>query len=176
MSVRMDFALIDQALFVVVQKFDRVLDGDHVLVTLAIDLVEHGGEGGGFTGTGGTGDEDEAARFVAKGSDDIGQAELIESLYLPGNRAEHSGDRASLMEDVATETSETFQTEGEVELEIFLKAMLLNVCEHAVSERLGVRGRKGWHIERAQLAMHAHARSAVGGEMEVAASQLDHSL
>src|SRR5919107_589828 len=39
-----DLALVDDARLVRVQKFYRVFDGHDVLVPLAVDLVEHGGE------------------------------------------------------------------------------------------------------------------------------------
>src|SRR5208337_2034986 len=43
MRIGVYLALVHQALLVVVQKLDGVLDGDHVLFTLGVDLVEHGG-------------------------------------------------------------------------------------------------------------------------------------
>ena len=67
LCIRVDFALIQtSALFVIVKELDRIFDGDHVLVALVVDLVEHRGEGGGLSGTGRTGDEHQAARLLAK--------------------------------------------------------------------------------------------------------------
>ncbi len=40
-GVGVELPLVHEALLVLVQVLDGVLDGDHVLVTLAVDLVEH---------------------------------------------------------------------------------------------------------------------------------------
>jgi len=66
----MDFALIHQALLVIVKKLDGVLDRDHVFFTFAVDLVEHGRERGGLAGARGSGHEDESAGLVAQSLDD----------------------------------------------------------------------------------------------------------
>ena len=88
------------------------------------------------------------------------QAQRVETLDLPGNRSEHGGHGAALMEDVAAEAREALQTERKVELQIFFQPVLLHVRQHAVSECLRVRGGQRRHIERTQLAVHANARRA----------------
>ena len=80
------------------------------------------------------------------------------------------------MEDVAAEAGQALQAEGEVELEIFLQAVLLHVGEHAVGERFGVRRGERRHVQRTQFSVHANARRAIGGEVQVAAAHLDHFL
>ena len=44
MRVGVDLSLVYQTALMVVQKLDRVFDGQDVLVTIAIDLVHHRGE------------------------------------------------------------------------------------------------------------------------------------
>jgi len=75
-----DFALIHQALLVIVKELDGVLDGDHVLFTFAIDLVEHGGERSGFAGTRWSGYEDEPAGLVTQALYDQRQSESVKTL------------------------------------------------------------------------------------------------
>src|SRR5580704_4514069 len=174
MRVRVNFALIDQALFVVVKKFDRVFDGDHVLVALAINLVEHGGEGGGLARAGWPRNEHESARLVAEDFDHLRQSESFEALDLPWNRTEHSSHGAALVENIAAEARQALQTEREVELEAFFEPMLLRVSEHRIGQRLRVCRGERRHIERTQLAVHANARWTVGRKMKVTASHLDH--
>ena len=176
MRIGVDFALIHQAPLVVVEEFDGVLDGDHVLVALAVDLVEHGGEGGGLTGAGWSSDENEPAGLVAKPLHDRGQAESVKSLDVPRNGAEHRADGATLVEAVSAEARQVLQTKRKVQLQVFFKAMLLRVGQHAISERLGVRGSKRWHVQRAEFPMHTNARSAVRGDVEVASPHFDHLL
>src|SRR6202007_1138366 len=117
MRIRVDFALIHQAPLVVVQEFDGVLDRDHVLIALAVDFVEHGGECGGLAGSGWSGNEDEPARLVAKPLHDCWGAESVKSLDIPGKGAEHGADGAALVEAVSAETRQVLQPEGKVQLQ-----------------------------------------------------------
>src|SRR6266481_6634570 len=127
MRVGMNFALIDEALLVVMKKLDRVLDGDHVLFAFAVDFVQHGSERGGLTGTRRAGDEHEPARLVAEPLDDQRQAQSIKAFDFPGNRAEDRANRAALIEAIAAEARQVLQTKREVQLQVFLEAMFLGI-------------------------------------------------
>src|SRR5579885_1526284 len=54
--------------------------------------------------------------------------------------------------------------------------MLLRIGQNAVGKGFRIRRGERRHIERAELAVHADARRAIGGDVEVAASHLDHLL
>src|SRR5260370_1806539 len=174
--VGVDCALIHQALLVIVKKFDGVLDGDHVLFTFAIDLVEHGGERSGVAGTRRSGYEDEPAGLVTQAVYDQRQSESVKAFDFPGNGTENGADGAPLIENVAAEARQVFQTEGEVQLQILFEAMFLRIRQNAISKRLGVRCRQWRHIERPQAAMNAHPRRTVRRDVKVAAPHLDHLL
>ena len=77
-GVRVDLPLIDDAGLVAVEVLDRVLDGHDVLVALAIDLVDHRREARGLAGPRRSGDQDQAARFLAEGLGELRQAQLLE--------------------------------------------------------------------------------------------------
>ncbi len=64
-GVHFHFALVDEAALVAMQKFDGVFDGDQVIGAVGVDAVDHGGEGGGLTGTGGAGDQHQPALLFA---------------------------------------------------------------------------------------------------------------
>ena len=98
LGVGVQFALVDQAVLVHVHKFDRVLDGEDVLVPLGVDLVDHGGQGRGFARAGRSGHQDQPARLVAQLADNGGQAQLVEGLDLERNDAEDAGRGAALVE------------------------------------------------------------------------------
>src|ERR1700747_2387627 len=138
MRVRVDLALVHQALLVIVKKLDGILDGDHVLFTFAVDLVKHGGERGGLTGTSRAGNKDKSSGLVAQSLHDQRQSESVKALDLPGNRTENGADSAALIENVAAEASQIFQAEGEVQLQVFFEAVLLRIRKNAISKRLGV--------------------------------------
>ena len=45
----MHLSLIDQATLALVNKLDRILDRQDVVVPIVIDVINHGREGGGLT-------------------------------------------------------------------------------------------------------------------------------
>ena len=61
-----DFPLIDEAAVVRVHKFDGIFDGDNVIGATFIDVVDHGGQGGGFTTTRWSGHEHESLMELTK--------------------------------------------------------------------------------------------------------------
>src|SRR5260370_8484486 len=124
MRVSMDFTLIHKAFLVIVKKLNGVLDGDHVLFALVIDFVEHGSQRGRFTGTRWSGHEDEAAGLVAQSLYDQRQSQSVKALDFPRNRAENGADGSPLIENVATEPPQAFQTEREVQLQVLFEAVL----------------------------------------------------
>ena len=79
LGVGMHLALVHQAILVRVDEFDRVLDGDDVLVAVAVDLVDHGRQRGGFAGSGRAGDQDQAARLVAHPGDHRRKVQLLKA-------------------------------------------------------------------------------------------------
>src|SRR5437867_4377211 len=111
MRISVDFTLIHKALLVIVKKFDGVLDCDHVLFAFAVNLVQHGGERGGLTGARRPGDEDKPARLVAQALHNKRQAQSVKALDFPWNRTEDSAYGSPLIENVAAEPRQVFQTE-----------------------------------------------------------------
>src|SRR4029077_1123247 len=105
-------------------------DGDDVLVTLAIDLVDHRRKRRRLSRTGGAGDQDEAARLVADLLHDRRETELPKSEDLVGDLPVNGGRGAALVEDVCAEAGQPFDTEGKIELEVLLKAVFLGIGEH----------------------------------------------
>src|SRR5437764_3649974 len=69
-GVDFDFALIDEAFFIAVQELDGVFDGDDVVGAGGVEAVDDACESIGLTGTGGSGDEHEAALLFANFVDD----------------------------------------------------------------------------------------------------------
>src|SRR5262249_54021911 len=127
LGVGMQLALVDHTVLVHVNKFDRVLDRQDVVMPLGVDLVDHCCEGCRFASPGGAGNQHQPTRFVAKLADNSGQAKLIERLDLKGNETQDRRSSAALIKDVGTEAGETFQPKREVKLERFLEAVLLRI-------------------------------------------------
>jgi hypothetical protein len=62
--IAMQFALMDRALFVAVQEFDGVLDGEDVDGFLCVHAIQDGSERGGFAGTRRPSDQSDAVPQV----------------------------------------------------------------------------------------------------------------
>ena len=66
MGIVSQFPLVDNRHLMGVNEFNRIFDGDDVLVTVLVDMVNHGCQRRGLTGTRGTGHQNEAARQLAE--------------------------------------------------------------------------------------------------------------
>ena len=51
---------------IAVEDLDGILDGDDVLAQVAVDVVDHGRQGGGLAGAGGAGDQHHAPRLQSQ--------------------------------------------------------------------------------------------------------------
>ena len=80
MCVGGDLTLIDDTILVIVEKFDRVLDRQNMIVAVDVDLVDHRRKRRRFTGTGRAGHEDQAAGLFAHVRNHRRQAESVERL------------------------------------------------------------------------------------------------
>src|SRR5882762_2522101 len=123
----MDFTLVDQTAFVLVHKFNRIFNRDVVVMPLCVDFVEHGGQSGGLSGARGTSHQNQSARLIAQTRNNLGQIQLLKGLDLKGNHAIYRAYRAALVKTVAAEASQPFQSEREIQLQVFFKAVLLRI-------------------------------------------------
>src|SRR5262245_13227059 len=113
------------------QKLDGVFDGDEVIGARGVDAIDHRGEGGGLTGTGGASDENESALLLANLVDHVGKVQFFGSANLGWNHAENHAHVATLLENVNAETPETRDAVSHVQLSAFLELLLLPVGHHA---------------------------------------------
>src|SRR2546427_343297 len=173
MRVGMNFALIDEALLVVMKKLDRVLDGDHVLFAFAVDFVQHGSERGGLTGTGRAGDEHEPARLVAEPLDDQRQAQGIKPFDFPGNRAEDRANCAALIEAIAAEARQVFQAKRKVKLKFSLEPWFRGTWGPVVGGGFVSGCRGGGQVQRGKFSWTAPPRPPFLGDGKVAAPHPD---
>src|SRR5215471_21591327 len=97
LRIGVHFTLVHQAALVLVHEFDGIFNGNDVVMALDVDLVKHGGQRGGFSGTRRTGNQNQPARLIAQTRDNLRQVELLEGLDLKRNYAVNSAHRAPLV-------------------------------------------------------------------------------
>jgi hypothetical protein len=124
-GVAVHFALVDEAVLVLVDVLDRVFDRQDVRVALGVDLVEHRGQRRRLAAAGRAGDEHEPARALGQRRQDRRQTQLAERPDGSRDQPVDGADRAALVEHVAAEAREPADAEREVELQRFLEALLL---------------------------------------------------
>ena len=166
--VRPQLALVDDALLVVVQELDRVLDGEDVLVARLVDLVDDRGERRRLARARGARDEHEPARLLGEGADDRRHAELLERHRLRGDQAEGGGERAALEVRVDAEAAVAGDRVGEVDLPLGLQALALRGVEDRVDDLPRVRRRELRHpLEGDQRALLADHGRRAGRQVKV---------
>ena len=111
MRIGCDLTLIDNTVLVVVEEFDRIFNGQNMIVAFNIDLIDHRGERGRFTRTGRASNKDQAARLFAHVRNYRRQTESVERLDLIWYRAENRADRAFLIKEIGTKARHSFKAE-----------------------------------------------------------------
>lgn len=123
-GIEADFALFDGALVIVEDIFDGVFERDDVLFEVGVDVLDHGGEGCGFTATCGACDEDDAAFGLGDFLEHGEESEFFESGDVGFDVAHGQAVLAFLLEQVGAEASDTFPVVGEVDFVIFGEALM----------------------------------------------------
>src|SRR3984957_15586211 len=173
-GVDFDFALVDETFFVAVQIFDRVFDGDDVLGAQRIDAVDHRGERGRLTGTGGAGSENQAALLFANLRKDAREFEFLDGANLGGNDAQDHADVAALLEHVHAEASEAGDAVSHIEFGGFLEFLLLAIGHHAEGHGQHFFRRDARHVvERVQDAINAKIRVVADFQVQVGGAAFD---
>jgi len=118
--------MVHQAAFAFVDEFDRVLDGDDMVVTVLIRVVEHRREGRGLAGTGRTGHHHQAALQHGKFLQHRRQrrfhlVEVFKRKDLAGNLAKHRPDAVLLVEKVRAKARHIGNFVAEIDVARFLE-------------------------------------------------------
>src|SRR3546814_3812813 len=93
-------ALVDDRFLVLVQEFDRILDGEDMPGGVGIAMVDHARQGGGLARAGRADHQHQATRLHHDVLEDRGQLELFDrrDLAVDGARSEgHTSELQSLM-------------------------------------------------------------------------------
>ena len=106
-SVAMYFALVDQALLALVNKFDRILDGQDVAQLILVFVIHHRSESGRLTRTGWSGNQYDASREGGYFLKDARRAQLFESQNFRRDGTKHSPTTTILIECIDTKSGQS---------------------------------------------------------------------
>ena len=119
--VRIDshLAVRDQGLLRLVDEFHRIFHRNNVSRRRAIAMIDHGRQGGRFTGPGGAYDQNQPAFGHDDIFEDLGQRECRETRDLGRNRANHHPGMLLLNENIDSKPGDLRYRHREIALEFF---------------------------------------------------------
>src|SRR3989338_1797459 len=135
------FPLAYKRLVVPVQVFDGVFDRDNAAFVVVIDVIDHGRDGGGFSGAHGPHDQHQTALFERYFFQNRGKPEAGKIRDLVRDHAYHHGQFSFLIKGVNAETAHAFLLNREVHgLVAFELVFLIRIEErlhHGFQKRVG---------------------------------------
>ncbi len=172
-GVASDLALFDEGGVVLVGEFDGVLERDDGAGAELGDALDEGGEGGGFSGAGDAGDEDEAALEVTDVFHDGVVAEGGEVGDFGRDVAVDCFDVLAAEVDVATEAADVADLDGVVEFPFFIEGGALGFVHGAEDEIANLLGGEWEFFEWVKEAIDASGGWSIDGEVEVGSAEVD---
>ncbi len=169
-----DFALIDEALAILVNVFDGVFDGDDVFFVVSIDVVDHRRERRRFARPRRPSDEHEPARELGKLAQNRRQRQLLERSNAIGNVSERAGDRSTLNKNVTTESPDVVDAKREVEFVFGVESLPLFVVEQAQAQGARLRRRQHIGLDGQENAVDAQFRRRIRRYVQIARILADH--
>ncbi len=173
-GVAPDFALRDVRHLVPMEELDRVLDGDDVDATVAVDVVEHRRERGRFAGAGDARDQHHAARLERHLLEHLGEHQLLDGADLVRDGPEGKGQGPALLIDVGSEPADTRHADGEVGFLLLGEFLDLARRHDLLGEVLQLLGADRLHRKGLEIAVHPHRRGTADLEQQVGGLALDH--
>jgi len=171
--MRADFALVDQALFGLVHKFDRIFDRKDVAVVVFVDEIDHGGQRRRFTRTSRAGHQHQASRILGNFLEHARRIEFFQRQHLGRNGPEYSARATLLIEGVNPETGQIGNFERKVTLESIFVNLALPVIHDVVHHVMHVFMFKRRQINAANIAMNPNHRRQTRRKMQIGCFVLD---
>ncbi len=160
--------LIDQAVLVLMDELDGVLDGDDVIVPLLVDEVHHRRERGGLSRAGGPRHEDQPLAQKTEVEHGLRQAELLRGQNRDGNRPKDRSDAVSILEHVHAEAGKSGDLVGAVDVSLLFKDAPRLLVENGVNERPNLLGAHDSSIaQELDLTVDPQDGNAPGAQVEI---------
>ena len=134
-SVLADLALIHQRHLVLMDKLQRILKGQDMLLAGRVDQVDHAGQRRGFSGTGRPGYQNHPLFEVGHAPHAFGKPQLVSRKNFGGYDTENGGNPAILHHYIAAEARQTGHLIGKIQILGLFKVSLLLFAEYFVQNR-----------------------------------------
>ena len=161
----MDFTLVDQALFGFVDKLNRIFNGQDMLFTALIDIIDHGSERGWFTRTCWTGNQYHTTFEIRDTSENLAHTQIFHGQYFGWNGTKHRTCTAILIEGVDTKTCQIRNFKRKIRLKKLFEVSPLLII-HDVINKLMYHLMGHWrHIDTRHFTINTNHRWHAGWNM-----------
>src|SRR4029453_11974626 len=127
--MRPHLTLGHQALLVGMDKLQRILNSDNVLVTFLVDVVDDRRQRRRCSTPGGTSHQDQALLQTHERIDYLWQAQLFEGVETAGQETKNRANPFMLAEEIHSKASNVRDFIGEIQIAAPLENLPLAVCE-----------------------------------------------
>ena len=129
------------------EELYRILDSDDVATPRIIDLINQSCESRGFTGSGGTCNQDQTPSFLGHRFKHWRKAQFLDCFYTGRNNSKYQSDRATLLVDIAAKAAETGHANGG------LKGQTVGEIDALVNARFFADAVAATHGERVRISI-----------------------
>lgn len=171
-----NFALVDEGFVFGVDEFDRVFQSENMFAVVAVDPVEHGGDGGTFSGAGDAGEEHHSLIVFAEAFHGGREEEAFEVGDMVIDASSHHPDFAELFQHIHAEPPADaidIDDVGEVGSTFFFEDPAMAFAEHRDEEFDHFLVFDGWSIERFQVTVNADDGRVADFHVEVTGGEFD---
>jgi len=156
-----------------VNKFDRVFDGQNVLVFVLVDVVNDGRQGSTFARTGGPRNQNHTVRLRADILGSLAHTKLFHRQYLGGNGTEYCTGTAILIRGVYPKAGQPWNFEGKVGLKQLFVVLALLIVHHLVNQLMYVFMLHRGKVDTSNIAVNSNHRWQTGRQVKVRGTLLD---
>ena len=166
-----------EALLVLVQELNGVLNGDDVLGVVEVDVVNEGRQGGALAAPRGPRDQNEAPLLGGEALHHLpGEAQGLKARDHLGDHPHHQAQAPPLPQEVAAEAGHPGDGVGEVHLLAVLQLLQLFRGEEGPGDGLHLLGGQGAVAEGTEFAVYPDGGRGPGLQVDVRGPGLDHGL
>ncbi|MNV29859.1 hypothetical protein D3C71_1211050 [compost metagenome] len=166
-GIAVDLTLVDQALARLVDKLDRVFNGEDVVMAMVIEVVDHRRQRGGFAGTGRAGHQHQTAGSVGHFAKHFSHAQFVHTLHFRRNGAKHRTRATALIERIGPKTRHTGDFKGKIDFQMLLKVRPLGVIHDGIDQRPHLLVVQGRQVDAPHIAIHPNHRWQASRQMQI---------
>ena len=171
-GIRADFTLVHQTLLVSMEKLDGILNGNNVLLALAIAIIHHGRHGRGLAATGTAEENHQTALGHGNVLEDRRQVELLDGRDPLLDQAQHHASATALGEGADPKARDVGKIQGKIDFAMLVELPHLPVVHDRTHQQHGLLRPQFLVAEPTHRLVDLKRRWATGGDEDIRSPQL----